>query len=195
MNITCMVMAIFLRPKDEGAWIKIVHLQFFIFVIIREIAASVGSFCQGFKGSALFALLRVPIWYVAYALGLKVRKKASQLPPVKLSNFLCNTVLQGGVKAMAPMIFFNFEIVSCYTSTMFDDGKCNNTSRAALALSLYLCIIPITAIRSKALSREERGEGLTYERLTILRLKPREKIQGTFRLFKALALMYLFSVL
>ena len=43
---------------------------------------------------------------------------------------------------------------------------------------------------------EEREEGLTYEDLTILRLKnSKEKIQGILGVVTALVSMYLFSVL
>ena len=48
---------------------------------------------------------------------------------------------------------------------------------------------------SKAVSREEREDGLTYEKLVILRLKPRQKIQGALGVVTALTSMYLFSVL
>eukprot|EP00518_Triparma_eleuthera_P002738 CAMPEP_0182458868 /NCGR_PEP_ID=MMETSP1319-20130603/4109_1 /TAXON_ID=172717 /ORGANISM="Bolidomonas pacifica, Strain RCC208" /LENGTH=67 /DNA_ID=CAMNT_0024657641 /DNA_START=1 /DNA_END=201 /DNA_ORIENTATION=+ len=63
-----------------------------------------------------FSLARIPFWFTAYWLGLKLRRKAAQLPPAELSNFLCHTVLLGGVSAMAPMIFFMFEAVSCMAS-------------------------------------------------------------------------------
>ena len=96
---------------------------------------------------------------------------------------------------MAPMIFFSFETVSCYQSSGYGNDQCVNTSNAALWLSTYLNILTAVSIASKAVSREERGEGLTYENLAILRLKKRQKIQGTLGIFTALASMYLFSVL
>ena len=74
-------------------------------------------------------LARTPFWLVTYWLGLKLRRKAAQLSPAELSNFLCHTVLVGGVSAMAPMIFFMFEAVSCMASgDGIGDDLCTNTS-------------------------------------------------------------------
>ena len=59
----------------------------------------------------------------------------------------------------------------------------------------YLWIITSISIASKTVSREEKGEGLTFKNLAILMLKKTEKIQGDLGVVTALASMYLFSVL
>ena len=64
-----------------------------------------------------------------------------------------------------------------------------------MLLSLYLLIITINSLLKKSVTREERGEGLTFENLAILKLKPKEKIQGALGVVTALASMYLFSIL
>ena len=143
-------------------------------------------------------MLRIPFYCVAYMLGLKLRKKAAQLPSRELSNFLCNTVLLGGISAVAPIIFFAFEVMSCFASFNFNfsqGGNCDNTLWAALWLSIYLVIMTGASIASKTVSWELRGEGLTYKSLAILRLKWRQKFQGALGVIVALASMYLFSVL
>ena len=184
-----------LRPKDEGAGVKILHLQFFFFAIMSESAVTVGYFQDGDK-VWWTPLARIPIWLGAYWLGLKLRRKAAQLPPAKLSNFLCHTVLLGGVSAMVPMIFFMFEAVSCMTSgDGLDDDQCLNTTYAAVCLSGYLIIITAVSVASKSVPQEERGGGITYSNLAILRMKMKEKVQGALGLVTALTSMYLFSVL
>ena len=42
----------------------------------------------------------------------------------------------------------------------------------------YLIVITTVSICNNAVSREERGEGLTYKNLAILRPKTREKIKA-----------------
>lgn len=112
----CWVLAVMLRPKDEGRGIKIVHLQFIIFAFCSEVASAVGHFRLGLTALGWVALMRIPLWMLAYQLGLQLRKKAARLTRVELSNFLCYTVLKGSVGAMAPIFFFLFETISCITS-------------------------------------------------------------------------------
>ena len=202
MTSTCMVVAVYLRPKDEGAGIKILHLQLFLFAIGSEVAYAAGQFRLSDYSNVCFTLLRmVMFWPIAYALILKLRRRAARLPPAELSNFLCSTVLFGGVAAMAPMIFFALETLSCYAShTSHPDlslgsDQCYNTSNAAVFLSIYLVIITAVSFANKAVSKEGRGEGLTYKNLAIMRLKKREKITGALGAVTALASMYIFSVL
>jgi len=141
-------------------------------------------------------LARSSFYLAAYWLLLKLRRKAAQLPPAELSKFLCHIVLVGGVSAMAPMIFFMFEAVSCMASGEgLEDEQCQNTTWAAMFLSVYLAIITYVSIASRAVPQEERGEGMTYSNLAILRLKMKEQVQGALGVVTALVSTYLFSVL
>ena len=192
----CMLLGAYLRPKDEGAGLKVLHLQFFVIAIGSEVAGAVGNFQGGLVASGWASLAKIPLWLTAYWLALKLRRKAAQLPPAELSNFLCHTVLVGGVSAMAPMIFFMFEAVSCMASgDGIGDDLCTNTSVAAMSLSCYLAIISMIAIASRTFPQEDRGGGMTYSNLAILRLKIKEKVQGALGVVTALVAMYLFSVL
>ena len=196
---TCMVFAVFLRPRDEEAGIKILHLHFFIFAIGSEAAVVVGDFRGGEGGNVggCLGILRMVIfWPITYALGLKLRRNAVNLSPAELSKFLYNTVLLGGVGAMAPMIYFSFETLSCFVSKeSLKSDQCHNTSRAAMFLSMYLVTITAVSIANKAVSREDRGKVLTYDNLSILRLKWKEKIQGVLAVVTVITSMFLFSVL
>ena len=139
---TCWILGVFLRPKDEGARLKILHLQFFFFGIGSEVAASAILFQAGGASTGSAALARIPFYLIAYWLLLKLRRKAAQLPPAELSNFLCHTVLLSGVRAIAPMMFFMFEALSCMASgDGIGDDLCANTLCAAVFLSVYLAII------------------------------------------------------
>ena len=86
--------------------------------------------------------------------------------------------------------------VSCMASGEgLEDDRCENTTYAAMFLSCYLVIITMVAIGSRTVPQEERGEGMTYSNLAILRLKMKEKVQGSLGVVTALVSMYLFSVL
>jgi len=141
-----MILAVVLRPKDEGAGLKLLHLQFFFFAIGGFGSFAVGSFQDG-EETLGFALLAVFLLLLTtYWLGMKLRRKAALLPPAEISNFLCHTVLIGGVSAMAPMIFFMFEAVSCMASgDGLEDELCTNTSITATCLSFYLVMITMVA--------------------------------------------------
>ena len=41
MSCTCMIIAVFMRPKDEGTGLKVLHLQIFLFGVVPEIVAAV----------------------------------------------------------------------------------------------------------------------------------------------------------
>ena len=123
------------------------------------------------------------------------RKKATKLPPAELSDFLCKTVLIGGVGAIVPMIFFSFEAASCILKEGLGSKMCENTSNAAMLLSINFGIAASLTIIRRAVPSAQRGEGLTLENLAILKLKKREKIQGILALFTTFSSMLLFSVL
>ena len=59
----------------------------------------------------------------------------------------------------------------------------------------FMDAITGVSIASKCVTQEERGEGMTYANMAILRLKKIEKVQGALGVNKALVSMYLFSVL
>ena len=98
---------------------------------------------------------------------------------------------------MAPIIFFAFETLACTASYGLarQSDICQNASYSSSILSGYMILVITYSLASNAVSRDERGDGLTYENLTILRLKMRQKIQGALGVVTALAAMYLFSVL
>ena len=62
-------------------------------------------------------------------------------------------------------------------------------------VAAYLGIIAAVSLASRTAPQEERGEGMTYINLAILRLKGKEKVQGALGVIAALVSMYLFSVL
>ena len=56
--VTCWIMAFYLRPKDNEAGIKILHLQFFLFAIVCEIIYAVGNIRKGVGGGVGGVLVR-----------------------------------------------------------------------------------------------------------------------------------------
>ena len=96
------------------------------FAIIGELLKAYENFHAEIHHAAWFALVRILIWVVGFMVYLKVRRKAAQLSPAELSKFLCNTI------AMATMIFFIFETVSCFTTNGLESVHSSITAFASL---------------------------------------------------------------
>ena len=108
--------------------------------------AWVTSLIAGSVIGGSLTLCCIPVWYLIYGLGLSLRSYVGNLPPAHLSSFLCRTVLLGGMRAFAPMIFFTLESVSCMSSKGIGDDACDNTNHAAMILSCYLVLFAATSI-------------------------------------------------
>eukprot|EP00518_Triparma_eleuthera_P013574 CAMPEP_0182476708 /NCGR_PEP_ID=MMETSP1319-20130603/29577_1 /TAXON_ID=172717 /ORGANISM="Bolidomonas pacifica, Strain RCC208" /LENGTH=96 /DNA_ID=CAMNT_0024677817 /DNA_START=37 /DNA_END=324 /DNA_ORIENTATION=+ len=96
---------------------------------------------------------------------------------------------------MAPMVFFIFEVVSCISSNGFPYDQCQNTTSAAMWLSVYTAIISGVTIAHSTVPKNDRGEGLMFTNIATLKFKIKEKVQGALGVVTALVSMYLFSVL
>ena len=66
-----------LRPKDQGAGLKVLHIQIFTYVFLGISLASVGHFKKGRTSNGWSALIGMPFWYISYSQFLKLRKKVS----------------------------------------------------------------------------------------------------------------------
>ncbi|GMI01521.1 hypothetical protein TrVE_jg12109 [Triparma verrucosa] len=98
---------------------------------------------------------------------------------------------------MGPMLFFSFEVVSCFISQgSFDNGQCTNTSASALYLSSYLAIFTNLSIVSKAVPRSvQKSTAFELSALCTLELELWQKVQGICVSVSALASLYLLSAL
>ena len=168
LSLTAMLLAVFLRPRDEGLGIKFVHFQCFMFFGVSEIVPGLGYFARGYNTAGAYALVRVLIWAVIYTLLQRLRRNVAKLPDDELSDFCCRTVLIGGISAMAPMIFFTFETLSCELSHGLDNATCENTSNAGMCLSVTLAIITGISIGEKAYLPKRRGSKRRAEKARLL---------------------------
>jgi len=193
------MMAVMYKPKRTDAGYKrFLHFHFFSGPIFSEIGSIVGLLRAGWISNGLFAMLRIPCYYLIFWLGLKLRKLAAELPPQELSNFLCQTVLLKGAAAMGTMLFFSFETLSCFISqNSLDNGQCENTSMSALLLSVYLVVITTLSMNSKAVPKSVQRE-MAWELSTVATLKGLrwwQQLQGGLITFTAVSSLYLLSVL
>ena len=191
-----MVLSVFMRPLDNGAGIRFLHLQFLTFALGAEIPAAISNYRKGNKALMWFALGRIPFEFVIYGLSLKIRSKATQLAKPKLSAFLCSMLLSGA-RTIASIVFFIFEGFSCYAKEDLSilSGWCQNSSMATMYLSIYLTILLAITQAQKLMTSEERGSEPNYDNLAIMRLSPWQKLQGALGAAMVVSSMYLFSVL
>ncbi|GMH90122.1 hypothetical protein TrVE_jg3456 [Triparma verrucosa] len=194
------VMAVLYKPKRSDAGYKrFLYFHFFTFAVVSEVAVAIGALQIATNDDWVMALfLRIPCWWLAFWLGLRLRASAAKLPPQELSDFLCQTVLVKGTSAMGTMLFFSFETVSCFISQdSLSNGQCSNTSYAAMFLSLYLAILTILSILSKSVPKSvQRETAVELASIASLKgLKWWQHLQGGFMTTTAIASLYLLSFL
>jgi len=193
------VMTMFYKPKRTDTGYKLfLYFHFFSFAIVGETGNAVGCFRMGLIYNGLLVLLRIPLWCLAFWLGLKLRSSAGKLPPQELSDFLCQTVLVKGTAAIGPMLFFSFEAVSCFIGEgTFSNGQCNNTSNAAMCLSTILAVLTGLSITNKSVPKSVR-RGTAWELSAIASLKGLkwwQQLQGGLMTITMVSSLYLLSVL
>ena len=193
------VMAMFYKPRRTDAGYKrLLYFHFFTFSVLSEVGAAVGDFRLGLIFNGFFCIFKIPLWCLAFWLGLELRESAGKLPPQELSDFLCQTVLVKCTAAMGPMLFFAFETISCFISqNSLDNGQCVNTSGAAMNLSGYLTILTAWSIVNKTVPKSVQRE-TAWELSSIASLKGLkwwQQIQGGLTTVTAIASLYLLSVL
>ena len=154
------VMAVFYKPKrTDASYKRFLHFHFFSYAIVGEIGNAVGDFRLGSTSKAFLCIFRLPFWCFSLWLGLKLRESVAKLPPQELSDFLCQAVLVKCTAAMGTMLFFSFEIVSCFISQgSLDSEMCINTSNAAGYLSVYLAVLTTMSIASKTVPKSVQRE-------------------------------------
>ena len=189
------VMAVVYKPKRTDAGYKrFLYFHFFTFAVVGEVSFAIGDFRSGKYLAGWVPILRIPVWYLNFWLGLKLRTSAAKLPPQELSDFLCQTVLVKGFSAMGTMLFFSFEAVSCFISQeSFDNGQCVNTSLAAMCLSGYLVLLTALSIVSKTVPKivqRETAWGLSSI-ASLKDLKWWQQIQGGLMVVTAISSLYL----
>ena len=193
------VMALAFKPKrTDVGYMRFLYFHFFAGPLAGEDGLSVGHFRLGLPIKGVFALFRIPLWYLLFLLGLKLRGSAAKLPPRELSDFLCQTVLAKGTVAMGTMLFFSFEAISCFISkNSLDSEQCTNTSYAAKYLSVYVVVLTTLSIASKSVPKSVQRE-TAWELSAIASLKGLkwwQQIQGGLAIITAISSLYLLSFL
>ncbi|GMI04853.1 hypothetical protein TrVE_jg13375 [Triparma verrucosa] len=193
------VWKVFYKPKRMDAGYKrFLCFHFFSGPVLSEVEAIVGHFRKGLTIYGWLALCKIPIWCFTLWLGLKLRESVAKLPRQELSDFLCQAVLVKCTAAMGTMLFFSFEIVSCFISQgSLDSEMCVNTSNAALCLSLYLAILTVLSGANKTAPKSVQRD-LAWELSSIASLKGLKwwhQIQGGLMIIMAISSLYLLSVL
>ena len=194
-----LVMAVLCKPKrTDTGYMRFLSFHFFTSTAVGEVGSALGDFRSGLTFKGWFAVLRIPLWFLFFWLGLKLRASAAKLPPQELSDFLCHSVLVKGMAAMGTLLFFSFETVSCLISQdSLYSGQCANTSNAAMLLSVYLAILSTMSILSKSVPKSVQRE-TAWELSSIASLKGLkwwQQIQGGLMTITVIASMFLLSYL
>ncbi|GMH67588.1 hypothetical protein TrLO_g9407 [Triparma laevis f. longispina] len=189
------ILGILFRPRDNSKAYKIFLItNFVLYACCSEICFAIGNFRLGKILTALSHILCLLVWIWGFRYGLKFRSVVGKFSDSLLSNFLCQNVLIGGIGAMAPMLFFSFETVSCLVESGFETGICDNTSTAAAFLSVNLAAVTALSLVNKAQQRKVQvAAALSYERLAVLDLKRRQIFQGFLISISGISSLFLLS--
>lgn len=192
------VLSLFMKPKRTDKRYKTFLVFHFIsFIGANEICVAIGDYRKGILVGWVLALARLFLWTLLFNQGLKMRAVAARLPPKELSQFLCQTVLVKGSSAIAPIIFFSFEAIACFISQdSLDNGKCKNTSAAAMGLSFFLVFFTISSTVKMAVPRGVRKSlAVDYADIATMRITTTQKLQFALTAITAASGLYLFSFL
>lgn len=109
-------------------------------------------FFLGYPVKSSITVIRLVSWIYAFWKALKLRKSAARsLSDEALEVFLCEEVFYKGGGALAPILFFTFEKVSCIIEQdSRDNGQCANTAAASFYLSCILSLLFLMSIVDKS---------------------------------------------
>mmetsp|Transcript_20075 Transcript_20075/g.37434 ORF Transcript_20075/g.37434 Transcript_20075/m.37434 type:complete len:320 (-) Transcript_20075:70-1029(-) len=196
---TSFFIAFAMKPgRTDALYMRFIWFHFISFAILGEIFAAIGHFRLRFIGVGVFALARIPLWCLLFRQTLKLRASAAKLKVKELNEFLCQTVLVKGTSAMGPMVFFTFEAVTCFLQqgTLENEGKCKNTTNAAVFLSVYLTCVTALSIFLKAVPKKVQKEtSWEYANIASLNLGGWQKVQAGFMTVTGFCSLYLLTAL
>ena len=77
---TSYVMANMMKPKrTDVAYKRFLYFHFISFAVVAEVAAACGDFRRGLIFMGWVALFRIPLWFLAFRQGLKLREAAAKV--------------------------------------------------------------------------------------------------------------------
>jgi len=185
----------FSKPLKNDANYKRFLLRYFIvYTIVPQCIPCISNYRQGLYIDSIFNVLRFPIYVIAYKLGLKLRRKSAKLSRSQLSTFLVHGVFAEFIACSTTIIFFTFEVFSCWIEE--ERGNCARSSSAALYLSAFVVFHSLVTLSSKAVSSEVRNQvALRKERIATLNLNMKETLQMAFTVSMSICGIILFSSL
>ena len=173
------VASVFMKPLRDDGWYKGTFLtgHFSQFAIVCNLLAWVALMKTQAVATAIGCVVRLPLYALTFKLMLDLRNAVAGLPsPVELSDFLLGLLLRTSA-SVSTIVFFMFEVLSCWIENGFDE-VCQNTSSAAMWLSIFLVIGTLMSIASCAAPKVVRDQvTVTKERIATFNLKKKEAIQ------------------
>jgi len=189
-------LSVLMKPlRTDAKYMRILYGHLILQGIICEILSGVGSLRLGLLGRVIACCVRSMLYVGMFKLGLKIRGGLSELSREDLSNFLVNRWLAMGAACMTTILFFLFEVISCWIENE-DDSYCSNSLEAASYLSVFLIVFNLTSVIRRAVPVEVRSAmEITKERIASFHLKKREMLQTVLLALAGGCTLYLLSSL
>jgi len=126
---------------------------------------------------------------------MRVNANVANLPRKEVSEFLVGTVLVKGVAVLSSIMFFNFEVASCWIENI-DSNLCDNTATAANYLGLYAIMAQSILIVRQTVPKDVRKMvSVTKEEVATMNLNIKEQIQVSLVVISLVCTLALLSSL
>ena len=193
------LLMVMMRPKDNSKRYTIfIYLHFFFFAVLGDAFVVVRHIRQekwNMLAQELFIIfgLYFPAWWVL----LKFRKRLAALPSEELSNYLIDNVIKAGLGALTPMLFLSFDTMSC----LLDSGlsvaveECAALSMIEQYLSFYLYVALVLKLCSQTVPTNVRKqvEIQIYQVASFNKMVLRQRVQCILAFFTIICAIFLIS--
>ena len=157
----------FMKPRrNDPRHRRKLNLHFIACFVLSPLLAAIGLFVSEWYTSTVITLIRIPFNFLGFKMGLKLREYVGKLPDIELERYLIDVIMKKGSTLLLTSSFFMFEIVSCQLEED-DPGLCENTSSAAVYLSIFLIGISIIQVVRWALPEAVRPRYNIAQLLTL----------------------------
>jgi len=153
------VISIFAKPLREDAAYERVFLTAHLcqMGIVDELLIWIGNMKMRLLVASVGNVFRIGFYVVAFKLAIGLRNAIKKLTRGELSIFLVNLLVRGAA-CLSTMVFLLFEVLACWLENMNASTVCENTSTAAMCLSIFLIIGSTMSIASLAVPKAVRNK-------------------------------------
>ncbi|GMI17818.1 hypothetical protein TrLO_g1780 [Triparma laevis f. longispina] len=193
------LLTVMMRPKDASKGYNLfLHAHFFCFGILSDGFVAIRHARRGkWNMVAVEMFIIVCLYFPAWWVLLKFRKRLAALPLEELSNYLIDNVIKAGLGALIPMLFLTFDTMSCIWDADIEVAaeECAALSSIQQYLSYYLFTALMLKLCSQTVPLNVRSQVETqmYQIASFRKMVLRQRVQLGLTFITGLCAIYLIS--